>query len=91
MNGKTVQEDTIALIGVKFTSLNKKTCVVLCKEIGDHCDQGGKTLYGKRDKQGESCFFISEVRNGSYKTVIRNDKPPINGISLRSNIKLNLE
>jgi hypothetical protein len=47
-------------------------------------------LYGKREKQGESWFFINEVRNRDYKTVIRNDKPPINGIkcnleSLRSN------
>lgn len=64
---------------------------MLCKEIGDHYDQDGKTLYGKRDKQGQSCFFISEVRNRGYKTVMRNDKTPINGISLRSNIKLTLE
>jgi hypothetical protein len=98
VNGKTVQEETLSLIGVKFTTFSKKKKtgvlynarkLVTTMMIENH--------YSWEEREaGESCCFISEVRNRGYKTVIRQDKPPITGIksnleSLSSSIKLALE
>jgi hypothetical protein len=96
VNGKTVQEETPALIGVKFTTFFKKTGVLYnARKLVTTMMIENHSSWEER-YAGESCCFISEVRKRGYKTVIRNDEPPITGIksnleSLRSNKKLTLE